>query len=123
MIFLALTVGCSNDFECELPIDNGTWKITYNEVSGTCGPLENELIQYPVEDNAGCFLTKHSLDENECKLQRTVECAYDGVYSEGVLSITQFDTDFVAGQFDIWISIPTYGYSCSGIYEISLERL
>lgn len=118
-----ILINCvENNDTCLLPIDQGTWHAEYIELSGNCGEMPDEIIQFPKEESNECRITKQLLDQDECKLQRTVKCQYDNVYLEMVSSVEQIDEDLFNGTVSVYIKLYT-GEACRSVYNTTIREL
>ncbi len=125
LFVLLLTVGCKHLpslEECHLNESNGYWTFHYQEVSGTCGPLQSESGYVNLTDLAGpsCQYTYQNVDEDSCTADSQFVCTTADGYGQlhWTVSLDQGSETFVQGTATVTLNHAVYG-SCSSTYTIN----
>ena len=135
MMALAL-VGCTSGStsaalptSCKQTDRVGTYRITYVEQSGNCGPIDSQLVSLnPGEPGgmgagAGCTLNSERWSEGDCKLERDVTCPLPGggtVRTVGVTRAQTANSSELAGPATFTIASPKG--ACNGTYALDAVR-
>jgi hypothetical protein len=123
--------GSGADWECE-PGLTGTWEFVYEETSGDCGPLTDEVINFD-QDTSGGGTT---LVDQDCESESTGDScegattmsACDAQLPDGTPAriertafLRQVSADEVEGRYSTRLAIPDG--ICAGTYKITGTRL
>lgn len=88
-----LTVACGSEqgataapFTCSIGSLSGTWRVTYRETNGTCGPVADELLVEPDADAASpdagadpCTYAARRIAADRCRYDFDFTCPLNGV--------------------------------------------
>jgi hypothetical protein len=142
IVALALAlVGCGDDeperpTSCDAATQRvGTYMLSYTEVSGTCGPINSELVSFDPAAGAGngCTINSETFSEGGCKLERTVSCVSevrDETQWGGVATVTNDSTavtyqrtqDGSRLEGTITMSLSDGRNSCRSTYNVMAVR-
>lgn len=120
-----LVVGCTTTDERERPTSCdrnarvGVYRATFVEQSGTCGPVDSQLINLTVDppSGSGCTLTTDAWAEGGCKLTRDLTCP--DLRTVTVSRAMTSDASEISGTQTITI----FGAgACTSTYAIELVR-
>ena len=125
---------------CKRTDRTGTYRLTWTEQSGTCGPIEAELVSLnPAEDGkpagtAGCTLHSAVWSEGDCKSEVAATCVtriadptqyggYGSVTNDAVAVTRQTTANGsrIEGTFSVRLQ-NSDGQSCQGVYGAVYER-
>ncbi len=102
----------------------GTYKFTYVQQSGNCGPIDAQLVSLnpgPGGAGAGCTLNSERLSEGGCKIERDVSCT--GPDANGrTVAVTRALTSDAAEITGTMTMTLTGNPSCSSTYAIDAVR-
>ena len=107
----------------------GTYRLTYVEQSGDCGPIDSQLVSFnPGEPGgmgagAGCTLNSERWSEGDCKLERDITCPVAGGGTVRFVGVTRAQTSNsseLAGPATLTIYTPKV--SCTGTYALDAVR-
>lgn len=115
----------------------GTYRLTWTEQSGTCGPVPSSLVSLNASDTratAGCTLHSDVWSENDCKNERTFTCVQQvndpaqwggkGSLTTDSVAVTRQQTangSHIVGTISVRLSA-TSGDSCNGTYGVDYQR-
>ncbi len=145
MLVLALLIGCSSaatqppgPSSCKRGDRVGTYRLTWTEQSGTCGPIPSSLVSLNADDGkgatAGCTLHSDVWSENDCKNERTFTCMQTvndpaqwggkGTVTTDSVAVTRQQTangSHITGTISVRLGA-TSGDSCNGTYAVDYQR-
>lgn len=129
MLGVGVFTGCGDD--CEKSDRSGTYYVTYEEISGDCGPIDSGYIKFvdgeSVEDGlVGCSSTRE-WSSDECTLESSGGCPdYENGLAIGVAGETtqeDDDGDKISGTFSLAIGdLDTGADLCASRYEVHYEK-
>lgn len=134
MVVLAgMSAACTHTVEhaappasCNPDDRTGTYRVTYVEQSGTCGPVDTQLVSFnpgPGAQSAGkgCTLNSERWSEGNCKLERDVSCSTP-TGTVRTIAVTRAETangSELSGTASFQIDGQ---YPCNGTYGIDAVR-
>lgn len=109
---------------CSLGDRAGTYLFTYTEVSGSCGPLDSQVVSLnpgPGGAGAGCTLNSERISEGDCKVERDLTCdtPSGSVRTVGVSRQQTQDGSVIDGTITFNLMGRT---SCTGTYRTHAVR-
>lgn len=133
-----LVAGCSSadaddspppPTQCQKADRTGTYRQSYVTESGNCGKLDDVLVSFDAPagsagaPGSSCTVISERWSENDCKLERTVECSTPDAVSTGTGVSRQQTQDGsrVTGTFSVNVRSRT-GSTCSGFYGFTAVR-
>lgn len=145
LLIFALLAGCSggngsgeDEPDCALEDRVGTYLVTVEELSGTCGEIPSAItrITDPVGLDDGCYLTAADwLSSDECRLERSFRCdgeyvaEYDGYWEQLDDNADRMVARFTARLYERGELITPDGvqvspgeFVCSGTYQATYQR-
>ncbi len=125
-------VGCSSSTgstpdapsHCDRDARVGTYRFTWVEQSGDCGPVDSQLVSFnpgPAGAGAGCRINSERWSEGDCKLERDVTCQIDGGEARTLL-VSRALTSDAAEITGTQTTTITTSRGCSGTYAIDGVR-
>lgn len=121
---VAIAAGCSSDAECAR-LQPGTYRVTMDERSGTCGSTEQVIRVNPdnptpfAEQGEGCEILDSSI--GECAAGMAVRCVMDGITTEMTAYLETTATS-ATGTASVHAS-DSRGPLCSSTYDMRYQRL
>lgn len=116
--------GTSQPTTCKRTDRSGTYRIVYTTVSGNCGDIPQTNVDFNTIDPT-CKVVSDRWSENDCKLERTLECALPNS-SQKIVAVTRQtaeDGSKVSGSFTISATSKDGKTSCDGTYDATASRL
>lgn len=127
LLLLALTACGGGDDEplaCNLGDLTGTWRVTYAQKDGNCGPLPAETVSLASPSAAGCVEHSSSISSDRCRVEADETCPTgDGRGSQRwTVVLTQVEAARLTGSATVQGQHSTLG-SCRSTYDITASRL
>ena len=125
LVGLVLVYGCGP--ECSLEDRTGTYLMSFNEVSGGCGPIDPEIARLDgsgTDPGPGCTLEYERVSEDQCSLERATSCQSSGldIELEGVTNQEPgSEGDLLTGTAEVDV-YDSGALVCSSIYQITARR-
>ena len=123
---LAVTVALSGcDTDCNIGGLEGTWRWSYAEIDGTCGPIPSETIRADGHrQDPRCVEHSRHIAEDRCRLEIDWECPAEreGESERWVMVLTQTESDWIQGSGTLTVS-DDGGTVCRSTYEVTIEQL
>jgi hypothetical protein len=122
---VAVLASCGGeDFECAIGELTGTWRFSYDEQNGNCGPIADETAVFDPGAPTGCDENYSEVSADSCRLDLDFECPLaDGQGSQQwVMVVEQTADDRLDGTATVQVSHPTIG-TCRSTYDIVAQRL
>lgn len=132
VLAVVLVVGCSGGSgssaapsSCDRNARVGTYRLTYVEQSGSCGPIDSVLVSFNTDPGSaaggGCVLNSERWSENDCKLERDVSCSTP---SGPVRTVAVTRAETANGSELSGTATFTLGgrYPCTGTYAVDAVR-
>jgi len=105
---------------------SGTYLVHYEERSdGTCGPIPDSLGRVHPDDELteGCIFTADDVwRDDDCTLERSIECNIDGVKTTVAGLTTQQDPEGEAFEGIVSFVITDGVTTCVSIYDVTYTR-
>jgi len=118
------TEGDSPPFSCALGELRGTWRLSYAEKDGTCGPIADETVVLTGEGSAPSACTQDALviSDDKCRMDLSFTCPLSG--GSGSQSWTGATRQVAADRLigDMTADARMGGASCRSTYEITWRR-
>ena len=122
---LVIVAGCSSDAKECARLQPGTYRVTMDERSGTCGSTEQIIRANPdnptpfAEQGEGCEILDSSI--GECTAGIAVRCVTDGITTEMTAYLETTATS-ATGTASVHAS-DSRGPLCSSTYDMRYQRL
>jgi hypothetical protein len=125
-------VGCSGADEpfrdCNLDTLSGTWRISYRETNGDCGPIPDETVNLASAGSGSaastCSTQAYGISPNKCRVEQAFTCATtDGAGTTAwTMVVQQMSPTSVSGTATAQLTHRTLG-TCRSTYAMTWTRL
>lgn len=99
------------------------YEVSFDEIAGDCGSLENSIIFASGRLPPGCTATWSWVSDNNCEIRTTTQCDYFGdvaIFRE----VQNFTADASYGEGEVYFSIFRSGLRvCQSRYIITSEKV
>ena len=117
------TDGDAPSFQCALGELRGTWRLSYRETNGNCGPIADETVVLTGESStpAACQQDAVLISEDKCRMDLDFTCpTANGGSQKWAGGTKQVAADKLIGDMTAEARIGTA--SCRSTYEITWTR-
>lgn len=117
----------SEDFVCWYENPGGTWRQTYEELEGTCGPIPGAVFMLiegvDLAGGPGCALLRQNVEHTQCLRGAEFQCPTIDEMGQQRWNLTlqNMDDALVEGMGSVVIQHPQG--TCQSTYQIRLERI
>lgn len=131
LLLLVSACGSSDDeppLVCHLGELTGTWRTTYEERDGTCGPLPAETVSLSPSDpgggTGGCKYATDAISADKCRYDFDYTCpTTDGKGTQRWTGVTrQVEEGKLTGDTSVQLVHPELG-TCRSTYTVTLAKL
>jgi hypothetical protein len=132
IIAAAAVVGCCGADEpfrdCSLDKLSGSWRISYRETNGNCGPISDETVNFSNsgagQATSSCTTQAYSIATNKCRVDEAFTCpTTDGKGSQAwTVVVQQTSAAGASGTATVQLTHPTYG-TCRSTYALTWTKL
>jgi hypothetical protein len=131
----AAAAGCSGADEpfraCSMGSLTGTWRISYRETNGDCGPIPDETVNIAAASSGstsssggGCRTLAYGISADKCRVEQSFTCPSNdnrGTQSWTIV-IQQTGPTSVSGTATVQLTHSTLG-ACRSTYAMTWTRL
>lgn len=129
-VFAVLLASCGDNSDCDFDKISGTYRVSFDEVSGDCGDLPdiNTFIEGGDEEiDPGCTVASRTENERTCAGDADVTCN-DTVNNLRIRQVIHLepepDGSSISGSTTIQAyRLSTGAYVCTSTYEVEYTRL
>jgi hypothetical protein len=114
---------------CEQSDRSGTYFMSFQEVSGTCGPQDSAVGRLSTEVPGECELLSPDIwSNNECTFERHIRCPFNEFAAGATLETTAISTqqdsrgEVITGTMTMILRDASGQSVCHGTYRVRAER-
>jgi hypothetical protein len=123
---------CSDDddapaFQCRMGELTGTWRVSYRETNGSCGPVSEETVVLESQTNQGaaaaCTYGANKPSPDKCTLSLDYTCPLNGVQGtqQWIGQLRQTAANRLEGSFSVQVQ-GSPGV-CRSTYDVTWTQL
>ncbi len=127
-VVILLLGGCgsgSNFTDCKLGQLTGTWRLSYSQTNGNCGPIADETVNTsaPPGGGASCTIAARSISADKCHFEADFTCpTTDNAGTQHwVIVMDQVASNLIDGTGTVQLQHPLG--TCRSTYDLSMRQL
>lgn len=123
--FAGLAAGCGAP--CGMENRSGTYLVEYDEQSGDCGPLTDEVGRVGGGGSDSCVTNYEDLSDDMCRLELDQTCTFTDGSTMSVTAVTTeaegSEGEELTGTFNITLRDSQGAYVCKSLYGVKATRI
>jgi len=120
-VWLASCGGGSHD--CAIGSLTGTWRLTYAQTDGNCGPISAETVQAGTPGSPSCSIASRQISPDKCRLDTSFTCpTTDNRGTQSWVAVLHQDSSTqLSGTGTVQVNHPAG--TCRSTYNLTMTKL